>query len=164
MQIYEEEIYRITETVWHSILGLEMARREEPLPEQPDARFLTGYVQITGAWHGALRVDCSFQLARRLAAIMFRFEAKQTTIDDIRDALGEVANITGGNIKGLLPGPCRLSLPVVVDGSDEALVLPGSRILTRITLECEQEPFRVTLLSLPKTPMMENNTPGVGRA
>ena len=165
MQFYEEEIYRITETVWNSIVGLEIGRRQGPLPEQSDARFLTGYVQIAGAWHGAFRLDCSFSLARRIAAIMFRFETTQTTVDDIRDALGEMANITGGNVKGLLPEPCRLALPVVVvDGSDYALHLPGSRILTQINLECEQEPFRVTLLSLPKEPLFDNKTPGVGRA
>ncbi len=151
MQFCEEEIYRITETVWNSILGLEIGRRKEPLPEQTGARFLTGCVQITGAWHGAFRLDCPFSLARRIAAIMFRFETTQTSEDDIRDALGEVANITGGNVKGLLPEPCRLALPVVVvDGSGYALHLAGSRIVTQINLECEQEPFRVTLLSLPE--------------
>lgn len=156
MQIYEEEIYRITETVWHSILDLELARRKETLPEPSVVRFLTGYVQITGAWHGAFRLDCSFSLARRLAAIMFHFGARETTMDDIRDALGELTNIAGGNVKGLLPGPCHLSLPVVVDDFRDALHLPGSRILTQMSLECGKEPFRMMLLSLPKEPMLIN--------
>ena len=164
MQFYEE-IYRITETAWNSVLGLKIEKRECLLPEPPEGRSLTGYVQYTGAWHGAFLLDCSFSLARRIAAIMFRFETAQTSVEDIRDALGEMANITGGNVKGLLPEPCRLALPVVVvDGSGYALHLPGSQIVTQIQLECEQEPFRVTLLSLPTGSKADDVVPGVGRA
>ncbi|HZD39970.1 MAG TPA: chemotaxis protein CheX [Terriglobales bacterium] len=159
MQIYEEEIYRITKTVWQSFLGLGLKRRRKPLETRGETRFLMGYVEITGAWLGVLRLDCSFPLARRMAAMMFCFEAEQTTIDDIRDALGEVANTIGGNVKGLLPGPCGLSLPVVVDGTGDRLHLPG-RTLTRIDLECEREPFRVMLLSYPGESMQKEQTPG----
>ena len=159
MQFCEEEIFQITENVWNSILGLKIGRRECPLLEACEERSLTGYVQYTGAWHGAFLLDCSFSLARRIAAIMFRFETAQTSVEDICDALGEMANITGGNVKGLLPEPCRLALPVVViDGSSSALHLLGSQIVTQINLECEQEPFRVTLLSLPKGATADDNS------
>jgi len=158
---YDEEIYQITETVWNSILGLKIGRREQPLPEPPEDRSLSGCVRYTGAWNGAFRLDCSFSLARRIAAIMFGCDAAQTSAEDIRDALGEVTNITGGNVKGLLPRPCRLSLPVVVvNGSGYTLHLRQTQTLTQINLECEQEPFRVSLSSLPKGSMVDGDAPG----
>jgi len=147
------------------MLGLNVNRRKEALLESAEARFLTGYVQISGAWNGVFRLDCSFFLAHQIATIMFRFDPTQTSVEDIRDALGEMANITGGNVKGLLPEPSRLALPVVVvDGSSRALHLPGSQIITQMNLECEREPFRVTLLTLSKGSIVDDNVPGVGGA
>jgi hypothetical protein len=40
----------------------------------------------------------------------------------VRDVAGEVANMIGGNLKALLPEPCRLSLPKV---TKEAPVVEG---------------------------------------
>lgn len=157
MLVREEDIYQITESVWNSMLGLEMWRRKEALPEPPHVRFLTGSVQISGAWHGVFRLDCSVALARRIAAIMFGFETSETTIDDVRDALGELTNITGGNVKGFLPTPCHMALPVVVDGTSYVIHLPRGRIMAQMDLECEREPFRVTLLSLPRGSMSDES-------
>jgi chemotaxis protein CheX len=36
--------------------------------------------------------------------------------EDVADAVGELANMIGGNIKGLMPGPSVLTLPVVASG------------------------------------------------
>ena len=33
--------------------------------------------------------------------------------EDIDDALGELANVVGGNVKAVLPGPSALGLPEV---------------------------------------------------
>jgi chemotaxis protein CheX len=108
--------------------------------------FLTGCVSITGAWEGAVTLDCSAQLARKLAAVMMRQEPEQTSCDDIADALGELTNILGGNVKRLLPGPSRLTLPAVAEGRDYHLKVAGSQLLSEICFECEGEPMRVTLL------------------
>ncbi|MGZ4613874.1 MAG: chemotaxis protein CheX [Kineosporiaceae bacterium] len=48
-------------------------------------------------------------LAHRLAARMFASD--EPTSDDVLDALGELANIAGGNVKALLFTSARLSLP-----------------------------------------------------
>ena len=66
--------------------------------------------------------------------------------EEIGDALGELATMTGGNVKALLPQPCDMSLPAVVEGIDYRFVVPGSKVLSNILLACEGEPFLVTLL------------------
>jgi CheY-specific phosphatase CheX len=55
----------------------------------------------------------------------------------MQDALGEITNMTGGNIKALLPGACHLSLPAVVEGTSYTIRVPSTRIVTRVPFECE---------------------------
>jgi hypothetical protein len=59
---------------------------------------------------------------------------------------GELTNITGGNLKALLPEPCYLSLPAVADGSDYGLWILDSRLRTQLTFNCHDHPFQVTVL------------------
>jgi len=69
-----------------------------------------------------------------------------TTPEEVTDALGELANMIGGNVKALLPEPCRISLPAVADGMDYRLSVPGARPVTAVTWSCESEPLMVRLL------------------
>ena len=162
MQVRKEDVYQITESVWNSMLGLQMRPAKNALPKTLRGHFLTGYVEITGAWQGVFSLDCSLQLARRIATIMFKFETAEASIEDVRDALGELANIAGGNIKGLLPSPCSLALPVVVDTANKSIHLSAGYIVAHMDLECEQKPFRIMLLSLPQEPTLHKG-PRQGR-
>jgi chemotaxis protein CheX len=158
MPFAESEICQITQTIWSSVLGLETERTDRRVEAEAGADrsarpfdthhepFLTGCVSITGAWDGAITLDCSATLARKLAAIMMRQDPEKTTSDDIADALGELTNILGGNVKRLLPGPSKLTLPAVAEGRDYHVKIAGSQLLSEITFSCEGEPMRVTLL------------------
>jgi chemotaxis protein CheX len=56
--------------------------------------------------------------ARNVAAALLGVDLDDVTPEDVRDALGELANIIGGNVKSLMPEPAALSLPVVlIDGN-----------------------------------------------
>jgi chemotaxis protein CheX len=66
--------------------------------------------------------------------------------DDVRDALGELANMVGGNIKGLLPGPTQLSLPLVVEGGKDALRILDTQPVSTVWFSSGGHPFVVTLL------------------
>jgi len=59
-------------------------------------------------------VRCSAAAARNAAAALLGVELDDVTTEDVTDALGELANIIGGNVKSLLPEPCALSLPHVL--------------------------------------------------
>jgi len=43
------------------------------------------------------------------------------TDEDVRDALGELANMLAGNLKSVLPSGVVLSMPSVIEGSDYSL-------------------------------------------
>ena len=144
---FEPELTEITERVWASLVELPLIPRQpgEPGPAA-GSRTFTGCVQITGAWEGAVTVHCSEALAKVLTAAMFMVDPEDTTPEEVSDALGELANMVGGNVKALLPEPCRISLPAVADGMDYRLSVPGARPVTAVTWKCNGEPLMVRLL------------------
>src|SRR5205823_11716747 len=152
MTVTAEHVQQVAHEVWRAFLGLEVTR----LPDG-DARSsaadrgeqLVASVGIQGAWRGAVRVRCSRAAAARFAAGLL--EVRPADVDDVQaaDAVGELANIFGGNLKALLPGPSGLSTPVV---TRQTLFQPGARRrdlteLTRVQLWSDGHPFEVTVLA-----------------
>lgn len=110
----EEDLRIIAEQVWASYLDLD---GESPLvllpPEKPSSE-VSASVSMTGAWQGHVVVRCSATAARNAAGALLGLGLDDVTVEDVTDALGELANIMGGNVKSLLPEPCALSLPHVL--------------------------------------------------
>lgn len=145
MENFDEEISNFTQSIWQSTLSLEVKRTDTPFQANGNQNTLAGSVQITGEWKGSVIIHCSKNLAQKAAAIMFSEKEEDTSMEDIKDALGELANMTGGNIKSLLPEPCYLSLPAVAV-TDHDIHVPGSKQVVNLTFECENIPFMVTMV------------------
>jgi len=146
--VFEEEIVQIAESIWMSILNLPVEVDHEGKAKVGAAgeRTLTGCVHLTGDWEGAVLLFCTQALAGRAASIMFATELDELTVEEIQDALGELTNMTAGNVKPLLPGSSRLSLPSVVEGLDYNLMVPGSKVVAEVGFSCEGHPLIVSLL------------------
>ena len=146
MNVSEQDIRDITGAVWMSVLGQSV---EGPIGT--DFRFegavLTSCVQISGAWQGAVTIRCSMGLARATAAAMYEIDLERTSGEEIRDALGELANMVGGNVKALLTGPTELSLPIVVQGDANALSVRSVVALHTVWFTSLGEAFAVTVLA-----------------
>ncbi|MEO8633765.1 MAG: chemotaxis protein CheX [Gemmatimonadales bacterium] len=149
MQFLEEEISQVASTVWESVLGIGLVRQFETPATPTDV--MSGCVQFSGAWEGSCVIECSAAFARRAAGTMFGIESSMASVADTQDAIGELANMTGGNVKALLPEPCRLSLPSVYDGVDGSRRAPGNEVVTTVVFDCEGSALVVRLLkkSLP---------------
>jgi len=145
MQFIEKEICDYTETIWKSILSLDAKPIEVDNEVSENNYALAGCIQITGAWNGTVTIDYPMSLAKQVASIMFDLQDEAVENDLIQDALGELTNMTGGNIKSLLPEPCFLSLPAVAV-TKSAMRIPGSEMVSKITFQCNGEHFQVTLL------------------
>ena len=113
-----ETIVEMTQEIWSALLSDE----GHLLPGGGDGGELSATVSITGAWNGTACLACSESAARHAARVMFEMTDDELTEAEIRDAIGELINVVGGNIKGILPGPTELSLPTVHDGAFE---VPG---------------------------------------
>ncbi|GAA3290004.1 MULTISPECIES: chemotaxis protein CheX [Dactylosporangium] len=115
----EDDLKVIAEQVWSSYLDLDGASPLMPFPPEKPVADVTASVSVTGAWRGHVLVSCSEAAAKHVAAALLGIEFEEVAEEDVADALGELANIIGGNVKSLLPEPCALSLPHVhVDGAN----------------------------------------------
>lgn len=141
-----EDIDDLTRQVWQSVFDLDLA------PEEPGATpDVHASVQIIGGWHGAVSVRLTGDLARIVASSMFEMPDDDLTRDEIDDAVGEVANMIGGNIKSLLPGPSQLSLPTVGFG-DEPPHFPGTVLAEHVAYTIAGQPFVVDVHAGPIEP------------
>ena len=147
MQYLEQEIIALTQYIWGATLNLDAVPHDAAGPAAPGGRTLDGVINITGAWAGALVLQVPVYVARRAAAVMFELDEREATLEDMQDAVGELTNMTGGNVKALLEGQCQLSLPAVVEGRDYSIRVPGSEAITRVTFDVDGEPFVVSLLT-----------------
>ena len=115
-----EDLGEIAEQVWSSyvdpderaplfVIGAPDQDGEAP-PE------VSASVSITGAVRGRVVVGCSANLARWATAALLALDKDAVTVPDIVDALGELTNIIGGNVKSVLPAACGMTLPRVALG------------------------------------------------
>ena len=146
MMIDDAQIEKVTESIWDSMLGLEVTPSEPETFSLGDDRLLTACVQITGEWAGAVTLACPTAFARRVAQIMFESEPGDIELVEVEDALGELANMLGGNIKSLLPGPSQLSLPAVTEGLDYTVRVPGSEMVNHVGFRTEGYPITISVL------------------
>jgi chemotaxis protein CheX len=142
--MFEDEIQQLVISIWDSVLQRTLEPAEQGADPGPGT--MTAYVQITGNWDGAVVLTCDTHIAAEAASVMFDISQADATSSDIQDALGELANIVGGNLKGLLPEPCYMSLPTVIDGSQYCSRVPGSKLLTRVPFHREGRSLCVSLL------------------
>lgn len=105
----------IVKSVFETMLHLETNICEEASP--PEQRHhITAAVQLTGECNASVVVECADDDACRLAARFLAATAPVPMSDVVWDLLGELANMIGGNLKGVLNKGLRLSAPVVTEG------------------------------------------------
>lgn len=143
--VTDDDLFALAETVWESMLGLSLTRDDEQ-DGKIGENTVTSCVQIMGDWEGAVTVACSPNLANKLASAMFQMEPDEISDAEVRDAMGEIANMTGGNVKGMAPGTNTLALPTVTEGEQGALSIARTTLLNRVVASSEGEPVLITVL------------------
>lgn len=146
MNLADTDIVKVVSLICTSVLGLECIPAAELSTALPMA--MTACVQITGSWQGAVVLACPENFAAHAAAVMFNLPADDRNPTDMQDAIAELTNMIGGNIKGLLQvnEACHLSLPAVVAGPAYAARVPGSRLLKQVLLDCDGQTIVVYVL------------------
>src|ERR1044072_8416566 len=119
-----DALCQIVADIWTSMLGFPVEARGAPV-DGNGTRHLSASVQISGGWEGTVLVSCPEAPAQRVAGVMF--DTPDASDDEIRDALGEVANMTAGNVKALVESYCRVSGPMVAEGKGSAISIPGGQ-------------------------------------
>jgi chemotaxis protein CheX len=145
-EVLETEICRITDGVFTTMLGIPVEHYPAEEPASLGALKMTGVVTVTGAWSGAITVTCSAEFAKTIACVMFGTDPNATAEADVRDAMGEMANMIGGNLKSLIPPPAALSLPSVIAGEQYSVNLPACSEVGRYAFLAHGEYVSVSVL------------------
>ena len=140
------DITSIAQDVWSSFLQMEL----EPHPlgdEAPalDGRTMTGTVHVSGEWGGSVFLQVPCDLAQASAEAMFAADPGSLSSDEVCDALGELTNMVGGNIKSLLPAPSKLSIPSVAEGESYTVRVPGAVLIEKVALVCAAGPLHISV-------------------
>jgi len=140
------DLHAVVDEVWSTFLG-----HEEPLlpalPGDADTTMAwSAATSVSGAWNGVVTVEIPDGVAHTATMRMLGLEpAEQISNEDVADAVGELVNMIGGNVKSLVPGPSALSLPLVARGT---IALPSDLTeVARLDLTWAGSPLRVTVLA-----------------
>jgi hypothetical protein len=104
----------VTRSIWSTAFGKSLDRVPgDPIPEwsQPP---VAAAIDLRGDWNGTLSLSCDPALASRLAATLFGPERLDLGRSEWEDAIRELVNIVGGNLKSTLGPRCRLSIPLLI--------------------------------------------------
>ena len=119
MTITDDDLTAIVEEICEALVEQDMTAPAPPTPVDEAALPMTAVVDINGDWVGSVSIHCQRGVAERIASLMFAVPVGDLTRADVIDALGEVANMAAGAIKGMLDGEKTLGLPLVGEGRDD---------------------------------------------
>lgn len=109
---------------------------------------ITSMIGLGGRIRGMLAVHCPAETARRITSSFLGMEVTELD-DDVKDAIGEIANMMAGNLKESFAGggvDIELAIPTSTIG--DTIKLRGVAGATRhlVAFTCDAGPFWVELL------------------
>ncbi len=146
LNVYRDDLTRIVQSVFQTMMELEAAPCDTIWAHAPDT--ITSAVHFVGDWRGATLVECNAREACQFAVRFMGIDLPDAVDDDVRDVMGELANMVAGNLKSLLPHGVDLSMPSVVQGSDYSVHLCRVNSVERMTFSCDAGIFRITLIEM----------------
>ena len=135
-------IAEITKGVFATMVMLDVVDRE-PLTE-PVITFhdtITSMVGLAGSYSGILAIHCPKNLALKITSSMLGMEVTDIG-DDVNDAMGEIANMVGGDVKHIFSpkgSDINLSIPTVIYGSDYVLESMSSAESLVMPFDCGED-------------------------
>lgn len=114
MNIASEQLTGVTIDVCQMMLGLDVTPSTDEQANNPVTVAAT--ISISGERNAIIEVATCSAAARSLTSVMFATDADCVLEEEISDAVAEIVNMIGGNIKGMLGGECNLSIPCISNG------------------------------------------------
>jgi len=148
MSLTTADLERIIRTVWSTQLSLDLS----PTAASGLAGALRGEdtvlvkVYFVGEFNGRLEQRCSRHVSLSAAAAAFAASGTEVGTSDIRDTAAEMAHMTAGNLKSVLPGRCEVSN--VQPGEP----LENERVIAVAGFTFEDEPLTVEVIQSSGSP------------
>lgn len=121
----------ITQQVFLAMANMELALAAEHAPTGPVIASILKYSRPS---EGTMLLECTPPLAYAFTARFMQVEMPKSLDADVRDAMGELANMIGGNLKGLMPEETCVSLPLVLVETSRRHLLKAGHRLSRVCM------------------------------
>ena len=95
-------IGEVIESIMSSVLSVEVEERPDLLPStEALASMWSATFEVADSLFDTISLTTSESCARQAAARMFRVELANVSDEDAKDAIGEIVNMAGGNVRGI---------------------------------------------------------------
>jgi chemotaxis protein CheX len=142
-----EQVPVIIEEVFLSMLGIQVQHHPCCLADEEQ---ITASVFLAGEWRGAVSVEIGMGQAVEITGRLNPESSPSGLDDDVRDAIGELANMIGGNLKASLPSGTHMSMPTVARGTDYKVRMCGVAESASFGLSTAFGPFWVHITHILK--------------
>lgn len=148
VRIEASDLAEIVQSVFSTMVNLEI----NPCFDSwsPDGNRITSTVHLAGDWNGVILLECERRQACAFAARFLSIDAPQAVDDTVRDVLGELANMIGGNLKCVIGRGMTLSMPSVVDGGDYRMRFCRAELMVQCAFDSAEGVFWVSILAEPE--------------
>jgi chemotaxis protein CheX len=144
-RVHREDLESVVGSVFATMMDLQVWPSDIPCPGS--AGMLTAAVYLTGEWSGAACIHVEPEQACAFAGRFLGMPTPDAVNDDVRDVMGELANMIAGNLKCTLAPGIRVSIPSVTDGAGYSLRVCGARVVCRAGFHSDAGPFWITLIA-----------------
>lgn len=116
---------KTTREIFSSMVYMEVESCDDADMHKAGENHLSAMVGFAGRYVGLAVIHCTQKFAGRIAGSMLHMEPDSLSAEDVRDALGEIANMLGGRFKSQLAEALEIydqvfeqSVPSVISGND----------------------------------------------
>lgn len=133
--------------IFSTMVGVEVPPSQTAVTVTKFRKFVTAMVGFAGSYNGMISISAPQKLALAIASQMLGMEITECD-DDVRDALGEIANMVGGSFKHHFVKDgheVRLSTPSVMSGDDYVMSVGSIPDTLTLMFEYDTEHFLVSI-------------------
>lgn len=131
-----EQIIESVKEIFSTMVMMEVSAGGENISEKsPLHDSISGIIGLAGTHKGVLAIHLPYRVAMAITSSFLGMDVEEIN-SDVEDAVGELANMLGGNVKSILSEKGRdinLSMPTTISGKEydfqptkdaESLVIP----------------------------------------
>ena len=133
--------------IFSTMVGVEVTPSQTAVTDTKFIDCVTAMVGFAGSYNGMISLNAPQPLALSLASQMLGMEITECD-DDVRDALGEIANMIGGSFKHHFVKDgheVRLSTPSVMSGAEYSISVGSVPDTLTLRFESGAEHFMVSI-------------------
>ncbi|HID69700.1 MAG TPA: chemotaxis protein CheX [Desulfobacterales bacterium] len=115
----QDKMIEATKEIFSSMVMMEVSVNKIMEEHGPLTDTITGMIGLAGTHKGILAVHFPYSVAMAITSSFLMMDVEEVN-EDVHDAVGEIANMLGGNVKTILSEKGRdidLSLPSTISGS-----------------------------------------------